>query len=151
KLLFMGCEIGQWQEWNHDAGIDWSLVDHPNHAGVQRWMADRNHLYPALPGLHESDCESRGFEGVDCNDASGSVIAFLRRAHDPDDYVLVVCNFTPVARHGYRVGVPRGGYWKEALNSDASEYWGSGKGNLGGLQAETASHHGRPFALSLTL
>jgi 1,4-alpha-glucan branching enzyme len=151
KLIFMGDELGTWREWDHDSAIDWSLVQHPNHAGVQQWLADLNHLYRTEPALHEYDCDPRGFEWIDCNDAEGGVIAFVRKAHDPADAVLIVCNFTPVVRHAYRVGVPNGGSWKELLNSDASIYWGSGQGNLGAVIAEPTDHHGRPFSLSLTV
>jgi 1,4-alpha-glucan branching enzyme len=151
KLLFMGGELGQWTEWNHEAGIDWSLEQHPNHAGVQRWLADLNRLYRDEPALHEYDCDPRGFEWIDCNDAEGSVIAFLRKGRDGTDPILVVCNLTPVVRHAYRVGVPNGGFWQELLNSDATVYWGSGQGNLGGVEAEAIERHGRPFSLGLTL
>jgi 1,4-alpha-glucan branching enzyme len=151
KLLFMGGELGQWTEWNHDAGIDWSLTQHANHEGVQRWTADLNRLYRTEPGLHEYDCDPRGFEWVDCSDAEGGVISFLRKGHDPAAVILIVCNLTPAVRGAYRVGVPSGGFWQELLNSDATLYWGSGQGNLGGVEAELIEHHGRPYSLSLTL
>jgi 1,4-alpha-glucan branching enzyme len=151
KLIFMGDELGSWREWDHDSAIDWSLVQHPNHAGVQQWLSDLNHLYRTEPALHEYDCDPRGFEWIDCNDAEGGVIAFLRKAREPAHAVLVVCNFTPVVRQAYRVGVPGGGVWKELLNSDAPIYWGSGQGNLGAVIAEPDEHHGRPFSLSLTV
>jgi 1,4-alpha-glucan branching enzyme len=143
--------LGQWTEWNHDAAIDWSLAEHLNHAGVQQWLSDLNRLYRAEPALHEYDCDPRGFEWIDCADAAGGVIAFLRKGSDPDACTLVVCNFTPVVRSDYRVGVPRGGIWRELLNSDAPVYWGSGQGNLGRVHAEPVEHHGRPFSLALTV
>jgi 1,4-alpha-glucan branching enzyme len=151
KLLFMGGELGQWTEWNHDVGIDWSLPQHGNHEGVQRWEADLNRIYRAEPALHEYDCDLRGFEWVDCSDAEGGVLSFLRKGRDPSTAVLIVCNFTPVVRGAYRIGVPFAGFWQELLNSDATVYWGSGQGNLGGTEAEAIGHHGRPFSLSLTL
>jgi 1,4-alpha-glucan branching enzyme len=151
KLLFMGGEFGAWREWNHDIGLDWDQARHEPHAGVQNWMADLNRLYRTEPALHEWDCDSRGFEWVDCSDAAASVIAFLRKCSDPATSIVVVGNFTPVVRSDYRVGVPHGGRWKELLNSDARIYWGSGQGNLGGVEAEPIETHGRPWSLNLTL
>jgi 1,4-alpha-glucan branching enzyme len=151
KLLFMGGEFAQGHEWDHDAALDWHLLEYVPHAGVQRWLADLNRLYGSEPALHEYDCDPRGFEWIDCNDAEASVLAFQRKGRTPGDSVLVVCNFTPVLRHNYRVGVPRGGFWKELLNGDAAVYWGSGQGNLGGVEAEPLPSHGRPFSLRLTL
>jgi len=151
KLLFMGGEFGQWNEWNHETSLDWHLLQYDTHRGVQRWVADLNRLYRAEPALHELDFEPAGFEWVDANDAESSVISFLRRGRSPDDVILVVANFTPVVRHGYRVGVPKGGFWRELLNSDAKEYGGSGVGNLGGKDADPVPCHGRPFSLELVL
>ncbi|MFZ5587354.1 MAG: 1,4-alpha-glucan branching protein GlgB [Thermodesulfobacteriota bacterium] len=149
KLLFMGGEIGQWREWNHDASLDWHLLDHPSHAGVQRWVADLNRAYRAEPALHRHDCAWDGFEWIDCNDSDASVLTFIRRGGGQT--VLAACNFTPVPRHGYRVGAPLGGFWREMLNSDASDYAGSGVGNAGGVMADDRPLHGRPHSLSLTL
>jgi len=151
KLLFMGGEIGQWSEWDHDRSVDWHLLAFPLHAGVQRWVRDLNRLYREEPALHELDFQPEGFEWIDCNDSDSSVICFLRKPRTGGDLVLVVCHFTPVVRYGYRVGAPRGGFWREVLNSDALEYGGSGQGNAGGLEAEPVPHHGRPYSLSLTL
>jgi len=155
KLLFMGGEFGQRREWNDDRELDWALLDDPvhgaRHRGLQALVRDLNHLYAAVPALHVLDCEPRGFSWVDCQDSAQSVIAWLRHGHDPLDCALVVCNFTPVVRHGYRVGVPHPGCWQERLNSDAAAYGGAGVGNLGAVQAEAVPWHGRPFSLSLTI
>ncbi len=151
KLLFMGGEFGQWREWVHDDSLDWDLLDLVPHAGVQRWVADLNRLYRDEPALHELDCSPGGFEWVDCHDADSSVVSLIRKGRSPDSIVLVVLNFTPVPRFNYRVGAPRGGFWKEILNSDAREYGGSGHGNLGGVEATPIPYHGRPYSLNLTL
>lgn len=151
KLLFMGGEFGQWREWDHDSSLDWHLLDYGFHQGVQRWCRDLNALYRRLPALHELDCEFSGFEWVEAGDAESSVLAFLRLACRRQDCALIVCNFTPVVRHGYRVGVPHAGFWREVLNSDALEYGGSGQGNLGGVTAGAVTCHGRPYSLELTL
>ncbi len=151
KLLFMGGEFGQWREWDHDSSLDWHLLDYGFHQGIQRWCRDLNAVYRKLPALHELDCESSGFEWVEAGDAESSVLAFLRLARRREDCALIVCNFTPVVRHGYRVGVPHAGFWREVLNSDALEYGGSGQGNLGGVTAGAATCHGRPYSLELTL
>jgi 1,4-alpha-glucan branching enzyme len=151
KLLFMGGEIGQRAEWNHDQSLDWHLLDNESHRGVQSFVRDLNHLYRTEPALHELDCEPAGFEWVDCNDAEASLVSFLRRGVTTDDVVLAVCNFTPIPRTNYRLGVPRGGFWREVLNSDAREYWGQGMGNLGGVEAVPFPSHGRDFSLVLTL
>jgi 1,4-alpha-glucan branching enzyme len=151
KLLFMGDEFGQWSEWNHDASLEWHLLQNPFHAGLQRWVRDLNTLYRGTAALYELDFDPAGFEWVDCKDFHRSVISFLRRGRNPDDHLLFVCNFTPVVRQNYRVGVPREGSWKEALNSDAPLYGGSGQGNFGGLSAVPLPIHGRPFSLNMTL
>ena len=151
KLLFMGGEFAQRREWAHDASLDWDLLEAPAHAGVQRWVSDLNRLYRKQAALHELDCEPAGFEWIDCDDAENSVVSLLRKGRAAATLVLAVCNFTPVPRHGYRVGAPRCGYWRELLNSDAAEYGGSGMGNGGGVEAEAAPMHGRPCSLILTL
>jgi 1,4-alpha-glucan branching enzyme len=151
KLLFMGGEFGQWREWNHDESLDWHLVESPAHAGVQRWVEDLNDLYRRKPALYELDPEGAGFEWIDANDSAQSVLTFLRRGRSEEDIILVGCNFTPIPRPNYLVGVPGGGSWQEILNSDASIYGGSGWGNLGGLDSLPISVHGRPRALNLTL
>jgi 1,4-alpha-glucan branching enzyme len=151
KLLFMGGEFGQRDEWRHDGSLDWDLLQFAPHAGIQQWVKDLNRAYRDEPALHEQDCRPEGFEWIDCNDAESSTLSFLRKAQSADDAILVVCNFTPVPRLRYQVGVPRGGYWRELLNSDAQIYGGSGLGNLGGVEAEATSTHGRPFSLTVTL
>jgi 1,4-alpha-glucan branching enzyme len=151
KLIFMGGEFGQWQEWNHDRSLDWHLLQQPAHAGLQKWVADLNQTYRSEPALHELDCDPAGFEWVDCNDVENSIISLLRKGKSPSEVVLAICNFTPLPRYNYRVGVPFGGFWKELLNSDAQEYGGSGIGNLGGVEAQEFPVHGRPYSVDVTL
>jgi 1,4-alpha-glucan branching enzyme len=151
KLLFMGDDLGQWREWNHDASLDWSLLEQPQHSGLQRWVRDLNYLYRGELALHELDCDAAGFEWVDCDNAEESAIGYLRKGKTADDLLLVACNFAPVPRHNYRIGVPRGGHWVEILNSDASIYGGSGQGNLGGVLAVPEAWHGRSHLLNVTL
>jgi 1,4-alpha-glucan branching enzyme len=151
KLLFMGGELGQWSEWNHDQSLDWNLADYPSHAGLQKWVADLNHAYRNQPALHELDFDWQGFDWIDCNDSEQSIISLIRKGKSEDDVVVVVCNFTPVPRYDYRIGVPMAGYWRELLNSDAADYGGSGMGNMGGVEAEAISHHGQPYSVNLTL
>ncbi len=151
KLLFMGGEFGQWREWNHDESLDWHLLADPAHAGISRWVQEMNALYRREPALHELDFDPAGFEWVDRHDAEQSVLAFLRKGKSTGDVFLVVCNFTPVPRHNYRVGVPRGGFWREMRNSDAREYGGSGQGNAGGVTAAPVSAHGRLHALTVVV
>jgi len=151
KLMFMGCEFGQVREWDHDSSLEWHVLQYPVHRGVQAWMEQLNRFYRNQPAMHVFDNDSAGFEWVDCNDNAASTISLLRKSESPQDTVLVACNFTPVPRTEYRVGVPHGGYWRELLNSDAHEYAGSGMGNLGGVSAEEIPAHGRPFSLKLTL
>jgi 1,4-alpha-glucan branching enzyme len=151
KLLFMGGEFGQVREWTHDASLEWHVLQYPVHAGIQKWVEQLNRVYRTEPALHELDNDPAGFEWVDCNDSATSVLSFLRRGKSPRETILVVCNFTPMPRENYRVGVPFEGYWREVLNSDARDYAGSGLGNRGGVQTEEAPMHGRPYTLSLTL
>jgi 1,4-alpha-glucan branching enzyme len=151
KLLFMGGEIGQWREWNHDTSLDWHLLESPAHEGVRRWVQDLNRAYLTEPALHQLDSDAAGFQWVDASDSDTSVVSFLRKGKGRTSLVLVVCNFTPVPRHNYRVGVPRSGFWKELLNSDAREYGGSGQGNWGGLETTPIPSHGQLASLNLTL
>ncbi len=151
KLFFMGGELGQWGEWNHDGSLDWHLLKFPPHQGLQKWMKDLNYFYKTAPALHEIDFSAEGFEWVDANDWEKSVVSFLRKSKKTKDVVLVACNFTPVPRHNYRVGVPVSGFWQEALNSDAKHYGGSGQGNMGGMEAAPIPSHGKFHSLSLTL
>jgi len=151
KMMFMGSEFGQQSEWNHDASLDWHLLQNPLHAGLKRWVRDLNTLYRGDPALYTLDFDPAGFEWVDCKDFQRSVVCFLRRASNPEDQLLFVCNFTPVVRQNYRVGVPQEGSWKEVLNSDAPLYGGSGQGNFGELRTAPLPMHGRPFSLNMTL
>jgi 1,4-alpha-glucan branching enzyme len=150
KLLFMGCEYGQWREWNHDQSLDWHLLEHAPHRGVQQWVRDLNRLYRAESALHVADCSAEGFEWIDFGNAEQSVVSFLRRGSG-GEAVLVVCNLTPVPRRNYRVGVPGGGYWRELLNSDAPCYGGSGQGNLGGIEAAPVRAAERAWSINATL
>jgi 1,4-alpha-glucan branching enzyme len=151
KLTFMGAELGQWSEWNHDASLDWHLLEYPAHQGIQRWVEDLNRLYREQPALHQIDFSIDGFAWVDCHDWEHSTLSFLRKGGDREDLILVLCNFTPVPRPNYRVGVPQGGYWRELLNSDAALYGGSGQGNLGGVEAAPLPAHGHYHSLSVSL
>jgi 1,4-alpha-glucan branching enzyme len=151
KLVFMGSELGQWAEWNHEQSVEWHLLQFPSHYGVWQWVRDLNRLYRSEPALHELDFDGAGFEWVDFGDHEQSVISYLRKGRSADDTVLVVCNFTPVPRYNYRIGVPSGGHWKELLNSDAEMYGGSGHGNFGGVNASSEGVHGRGHSLDLTL
>ena len=151
KLLFMGGEFGQWKEWNHDESLEWHLLQYEPHSGVQKWVEDLNRFYSAQPALYELDFEPGGFEWIDCNDSASSALSFIRKGNSTNDMLLMIFNFTPVVRYSYRVGAPRGGFWKELLNSDAPIYGGSGQGNLGGVEARSMSEHGRPYSLTLTL
>jgi 1,4-alpha-glucan branching enzyme len=145
----MGDEFGQWNEWNHDSSLDWHLTDEPPRQGLLRWVGDLNRLYRSEPALHELDFSPEGFSWVDANDADHSIASLLRMARGR--FVLAAFNFTPVPRPGYRIGVPRGGRWTEALNSDAQVYGGSGWGNLGGVEAEAVACHNLPWSINLTL
>jgi 1,4-alpha-glucan branching enzyme len=151
KLLFMGDEFGEGNEWSHDRSLDWWVLQYPMHQGAQKWARDLNHFYRNEKAMHELDSDPAGFEWVDCNDAQASAITLLRKGKSEREVILVACNFTPVPRQKYKVGVPLGGYWKELLNSDGKEYAGSGVGNAGGVMAEAKFQHGRKFSLQLTL
>ncbi len=151
KMLFMGGEFGQWREWVHDESLDWHLLDFESHRGVQHWVSDLNHFYRTNPVMHVGDLHPYGFEWVAANDSDQSALSFLRHGESDNEWVLVVCNFTPVPREGYRLGVPRAGFWKEVLNSDAHEYWGSGMGNQGGVVAHSIASHGRPHSVEITI
>ena len=150
KLLFMGCEFGQKREWTHDASLEWHVLQYPLHSGVKQWVRDLNQVYRGLSALYTQDFSTEGFEWVDCNDAQSSTIAYLRKGSN-GEMALVVCNFTPVPRDNYQLGVPRGGRWRERLNSDAKEYGGSGIGNMGAIEASPLPAHGRYHSLNLRL
>jgi 1,4-alpha-glucan branching enzyme len=151
KLLFMGGEFGQIDEWQHDGQLQWELLEQPSHAAIARWVHALNEVYSNEPALHQLDCDPTGFEWIDANDADQSTLSFLRKARDGGDLIAVVCNFTPVPRYNFRLGVPREGFWRELLNSDAIEHGGSGHGNLGGVEAMPIVTHGKPMSLNLTL
>jgi 1,4-alpha-glucan branching enzyme len=151
KLLFMGNEFAQEREWNHDIGLDWPLLADPLHRGVQQLVRDLNELYRNTPALHQLDCEPDGFVWIDPNNAAESVVSYLRRGRGRQPIVVVVCNFTPIVRENYRVGVPYPGRYHERINTDAVEYAGSGVGNAGGVEAENHPMHGHPYSLRLRL
>jgi 1,4-alpha-glucan branching enzyme len=151
KLLFMGDEFGQWNEWNHEASLDWHLLQYKDHREMQGWVMQLNMLYRNEPALHEHDFSWDGFKWIDCNDWENSVISFMRKGKAESEAVIVVCNFTPVPRLNYKIGAPMAGFWKEILNSDAKEFGGSGCGNLGGVEAKDASSHGMSHSLIITV
>ena len=151
KLLFMGGEFGQEYEWNHDTSLDWQALGDPFHAGVQALVRDLNRLYRATPALYRLDCEPAGFAWIDAANGAESVLSYIRRGREPDELAIVVCNFTPVPRQGYRIGVPRPGYYRERINTDAEIYRGSGVGNAGGVDAEAHPMHGHAYSLRLHL
>jgi 1,4-alpha-glucan branching enzyme len=151
KLLFMGGEFGQVREWTHDTSLEWHVLQYPVHSGIQKWVEQLNRVYREQPALHELDNDPAGFEWIDCNDNAASTISLLRKARSPGERIVVVSNFTPVPRLAYRIGVPSGGFWRELLNSDSSDYGGTNMGNGGGVQAEPIPAHGRPYSVSLTL
>ena len=151
KLLFMGAEFAQWDEWDHDASLDWHLTEHDMHQGVSRWVSDLNQLYLTCPALHENDFEPEGFSWVEGWDTEQSVLSWLRFDRSREEVVLAVGNFTPVPREQYRLGVPAAGFWREELNSDATLYSGSGIGNFGGVEAEQVASHNFDQSVVLTV
>jgi 1,4-alpha-glucan branching enzyme len=151
KLLFMGADIGQWNEWSHERSLDWHLLDNQRHSNIKRWVHDLNRIYRQEPALHEYDFKPKGFQWIDCNDALQSTLSLIRQGKSKHDVLIVVCNFTPTPRHNYRVGAPIGGVWRELLNSDAKEYGGSGHGSQGAVEAAPVPSHGLPYSLNLTL
>jgi len=151
KLLFMGGEFGQWNEWYHEESLDWHLLELPLHAGLQRWVKELNRTYRTEKALYELDFDPAGFEWIDCNDTQQSTLSLIRKSRSTSEIMLTVLNFTPTPRYNYQVGVPREGLWQEILNSDAEEYGGSGHGNFGGIEAVPIEIHGRPYSLKLTL
>lgn len=151
KLLFMGGEFGQWQEWNHDGSVQWDLLQYAPHQGIQRLVEDLNRLYREQPALHERDFDPEGFAWIDANDAEQSVVTFLRRGRAESGEIVAAFNFTPVPRHNYIIGVPRFGRWREILNSDATVYGGSGQGNLGGVTANPVPSHGYTQSITITI
>jgi 1,4-alpha-glucan branching enzyme len=151
KLLFMGDELGQPSEWDHDASVEWHLRDDPRHDGVMRWVRDLNALHRVEPAMHALDADPRGFDWIDASDAEGGTLCFLRRGPSEGDMVVVVLNLTPMPHERFRIGLPEGGVWHEALNSDAEIYGGSGMGNLGRVEAVSSPWHGRPYSAQLVL
>ena len=151
KLLFMGCEFGQWWEWNVDTSLDWHVLDEPLHQGLKRWVQDLNHTYQREASLHQVDFEPAGFSWIDCNDNENSVVSMIRRARNPADFTVIAANFTPVPRPGYRIGVPEGGWYREVLNSDGAMYGGSNMGNGGGVNADAQPSHGFSHSLVVTV
>src|SRR3954467_2967959 len=151
KLLFMGAEFAQWREWNHDRSLDWHLLDDPAHRGIRQYVQDLNRLYATEPALHQVDFDASGFRWVDANDNENSVVSIVRYAKDRQDFAVMIFNFTPVPRLGYRIGVPAAGYYVERMNSDASVYGGSNVGNLGGVQSEPTPAHGFEHSVCLTV
>jgi 1,4-alpha-glucan branching enzyme len=151
KLLFMGGEFAQGREWNHDTALDWGLLNQPEHKGIHDLLRALNHLYRALPALHEGDCQRGGFSWIDCSDRYNSVLTLLRSALDPGDFVAVVFNFTALPQHGYRVGVPAAGVYRECLNTDSAYFGGRNQGNTGTISTEPVAAHGYAQSLNLTL
>ena len=151
KLLFMGGEFGQRREWTHDDSLEWHVLQYPLHEGVRKWVADLNRIYRENPSLHQKDFSNDGFRWVQRGDWEQSALSYLRLGDEGAPPLLVVCNFTPVPRYNYRVGVPRGGYWRELINSDAAAYGGSGMGNLGGVEATPMPYEEYSHSLTLTL
>jgi 1,4-alpha-glucan branching enzyme len=151
KLMFMGSEIGQWTEWNHESSIDWRLLDVPEHAGLRLLVGDLNHLYRAEPAMHDCEYTPGSFEWIDSHDAEKNVLSFLRKSRNTEQQIAIVFNFSPVPRPNYRIGIPKRGRWNEILNSDGKQYGGSGQGNLGGINAVPIPLHGRPQSLTINV
>ncbi len=150
KLMFMGCEFGQWQEWNHDKGLEWGALDADNHKGVQRFVRDLNIVYKSEPALYENDFDWSGFSWINANDSDNSVLSFIRRANNSDDFLIIICNFTPLIRENYRVGAPVAGRYSEIINSDLEIYWGGNVTN-GDIDSFPEQAYGMDNTLILTL
>ena len=151
KLIFMGGEFGQWEEWNADDSLKWDLLQHETHRGIQRLAQDLNRLYKSEPALYEMDSGWNGFEWIDFHDQENQLVSWIRRARDPNDFLVFILNLTPVPRGPYRIGVPQAGWYKEMLNTDSEIYDGTGLGNFGGLEAESKPFHEKPCSLELTV
>jgi 1,4-alpha-glucan branching enzyme len=151
QLLFMGCELAQPSEWNHDASLEWDLLQHAEHAGVRDLIGCLNRVQRAQPALYQRDTTPDGFEWVDASDVDGNVLSFLRRSAGGTGVVACVANLSPVPRHGYRVGLPVTGQWDEVINTDATGFGGSGVGNAGAVHATGDPWHGQPFSAEMTL
>ena len=151
KLLFMGSEFGQWWEWNHASSLDWHLLDQDLHRQLQHYVKELNHLYRNEPAFYEIDFSWEGFKWIDFSDQQNSVIAFIRKGKNKNEVLVFACNFTPIPRENYRLGVPLLGYYNEIMNSDSEHYGGSNMGNEGGAQAEEIKQHEQPFSIMITL
>jgi 1,4-alpha-glucan branching enzyme len=151
KLFFMGCDIGDYNEWNASASVPWQILQYPMHAGLQACVKELNRLYREQPAMHQVDFEYAGFEWVDIADVEKSIISFIRRAENGSEFILFVCNFTPQPRTGYEVGVPKAGIYEELLNTDAAAFGGSNMGNGGAVTARPIPRHFRPYSISITL
>lgn len=151
KLLFMGCEFGQLKEWDCDGELDWQLAKRPSHQGLRRLVTDLNRLYRSHKALHGLDFSAAGFEWLDCHDSAHSVISYLRKDRGGKRLVAAIFNFTPLPHRDYRIGVPRPGFYREAINSDAARYGGSDLGNQGGIASKPLSCMGRPYSIPLVL
>ncbi len=151
KLLFMGAELGQWSEWNHDSSLQWHLLDYPTHRGLKQWLQDLNRFHRQEPALHRLDFDPKGYEWVDLKDRERSIVSYLRLAEEPSNCILAVCNFTPDPRPGYRVGVPQAGQWEIVLNSDAAEYGGSDANEQELVSTTGIEEQGRPDSILLDL
>jgi 1,4-alpha-glucan branching enzyme len=147
----MVSEIGQRNEWYHETSLDWNLLDYPLHKGIHQWVRDLNGLYKNEPSLSRYDFDPAGFEWIDCNDSLQSTLSLMRKGGADKDILIIVCNFTPITRYDFLVGTPKGGLWKELLNSDALDYGGSGQGNLGLVEADSTPFHGRSNSLRITV
>jgi 1,4-alpha-glucan branching enzyme len=150
KLVFMGCEIGQTTEWQHDYSIPWDLLEQAPHSGMKEFTKSLNHFYKAEGALYEHSFSAEGFEWIELNDNQNSALSYIRKGKNPEDDIVVVCNFTPVVRDSYRIGI-NGGDWEEVFNSDDAAYWGSGIKNEGVITSEKEPQHGRPNSLDLKL
>ncbi len=151
KTMFMSMEFGQWSEWNIWGDLEWHLLEHPSHRQLKQFFIDLNALYKREPALFDKDYEQEGFQWIDCSDNSHSVVSFIRRSNDPNNYIVAVCNFTPQPHSHYRVGVPELGFYTEIFNSDAGQYGGSNMGNLGGKWAEEWAYHNQPYSIDICL
>jgi 1,4-alpha-glucan branching enzyme len=151
KMLFMGSEIAQWQEWSEDKSLDWHLLQYEPHQNVQQLVRDLNHLMQKEPALYEFDFNPSGFDWIDFQDSDNSIISFIRKTDDPADTLLFICNFTPMMHESYRIGVPFSGYYYELLNTDAERYGGSNKGNMGGVHSDDQNWHGHHYSVNLTI
>jgi len=151
KLLFMGGEFGQRREWQHEESLEWWVLQYPEHAGLMRWISDLNRVYASEPALYQLDFDPNGFEWIDCCDSEKSTLAFIRKSRNSESVILVACNFTPVPRENYLLGVPSAGHWREIINSDAAIYGGSDRGNFGGVDSHPVPAHGRYHAIRITL